>query len=136
MTEKKPAPPIVYVLLTLAAAFAVWLVWDTFVSTTSVPKEQQEAMDRLNESTAKLREVTAEVEAKAWGEGVAYATTAAKLTQTAKTPAEWKAVEGMWTKAAGRMYRVPKTDPNYATAQQRMVQYQENAEYAKKNAGQ
>lgn len=138
MSEKKVVQPFVYVLLAVAAVSAAALAWNTFRLLTRNPlsQEQQESKNRLDESTAQLREASAKVEAVAWGEGVAFATTAAQLTQTAKTPAEWEAVADIWLKAANRMYRVPESDPNYATAQQRMVHYQKNMEYAKQRAGQ
>jgi hypothetical protein len=129
MTEKKPTPPIVYTLLTLTAAFAVWLVWNSYNEGQWVT---QETIDSQAESTDRLKETMAKSDT--WGEGVVFATTAVKLTQTATTSAEWKAVADMWMRAAKRMYFVPTTDPNFATAQQRVVQYRENAKYAKKNA--
>jgi len=57
---------------------------------------------------------------------------AANLAQTASTGAEWQAVADSWNRAIELMKQVPESDPDYATAQQKAVDYQPNLEYASK----
>lgn len=64
-------------------------------------------------------------------EAVNQAMSAAKLTQTAKTKAEWNQVVSLWEKAIAHLNLVPQTHPNYAKAQQKITEYQRNLEYAK-----
>jgi hypothetical protein len=63
-------------------------------------------------------------------DAVNRATLAANLTQTATTRQNWQEVANLWEEAANLMGQVPPTDPNYATAQQRVGQYQQNRTYA------
>lgn len=67
-------------------------------------------------------------------EGVNKAISAANLTQLAKSQDEWKAVESKWQEAITLMNAVSSDSPNYAVAQQKIVEYQRNLSYAKKNA--
>jgi pilus assembly protein FimV len=69
-------------------------------------------------------------------EAVNAAQNAANLAQTASTPAEWQAVADSWEEAIALMKQVPESDPNYATAQQKAIDYQPNLDYAQQNAQQ
>ncbi|MBN3907400.1 MAG: hypothetical protein HWQ35_12795 [Nostoc sp. NMS1] len=67
-------------------------------------------------------------------EAVNQAISAAKLTQSAKSPDEWKTVVSQWETAIALMKSVPSYSPNYAIAQQKIIEYQKNLNYAQKNA--
>ncbi|NEU84471.1 hypothetical protein G1O98_37240 [Nostoc sp. UIC10630] len=67
-------------------------------------------------------------------EAVSKAINAANLTQSAKSPDEWKTVVSQWETAIALMKTVPSSSPNYAIAQQKIIEYQKNITYAQKNA--
>ncbi|MEM8808339.1 MAG: hypothetical protein AAGF01_20150 [Cyanobacteria bacterium P01_G01_bin.38] len=67
-------------------------------------------------------------------DGVNFAMEAAQLTQTASTKADWTAVATAWQQSIDRMKAVPSTDPNYETAQTKVVEYGQNLTYAQQNA--
>jgi len=50
----------------------------------------------------------------------------ATLAKSAKTETEWKIVASGWNKGIELMKTVPKTNPNYAKAQPKIVDYQKN----------
>ncbi len=58
------------------------------------------------------------------------ATSAAELTQTAKTKAQWNTVTTNWQQAIALMKAVPKANANHKVAQQKVVEYQKNLNYA------
>ncbi|HEY9619632.1 MAG TPA: hypothetical protein V6C78_04640 [Crinalium sp.] len=60
---------------------------------------------------------------------------AAVNTQTANTKAEWDKVIADWQEAIRLLGQVPNGDANYATAQQKISEYQRNLDYAKRKAG-
>ncbi|MBW4675295.1 MAG: hypothetical protein KME52_15125 [Desmonostoc geniculatum HA4340-LM1] len=66
-------------------------------------------------------------------EAVNKAINAANLTQSAKSPDEWKTVVSEWQGAIALMKNVPFSSPNYAIAQQKIIEYQKNLTYAQKN---
>ncbi|HLO88092.1 MAG TPA: hypothetical protein VK203_24235 [Nostocaceae cyanobacterium] len=67
-------------------------------------------------------------------EAVNKAINAANLTQTAKSKAEWNNVVNEWQTAINLMKTVPASSPNYVVAQQKIIQYQKNMNYAETNA--
>ncbi|MBW4681453.1 MAG: hypothetical protein KME19_15255 [Microcoleus vaginatus WJT46-NPBG5] len=69
-----------------------------------------------------------------WREGVNSATRAANLAQTASTQAQWDEVATQWQQAIELMKKVPQSSPNYQAAQDRVVSYQSNLNYAQQNA--
>ena len=68
----------------------------------------------------------------AYSKALSQGNSAANLAQKAKTETEWKAVASEWNKAIATLKSVPKTDPNYALAQQKIVEYQKNLDVAQK----
>ncbi len=70
-----------------------------------------------------------------FGEAVKKATSAATLTQTAKTPEQWLQVANEWQEAIAFLKAVPQNNPNYDMAQVKLIEYQNNLKYAQKNAG-
>ncbi|MEH2228362.1 MAG: hypothetical protein V7K71_01770 [Nostoc sp.] len=67
-------------------------------------------------------------------EAVRKAINAANLTQSAKSPDEWKTVVSQWQAAIALMKTVESSSPNYLVAQQKIKEYQKNINYAEKNA--
>ncbi|QFS48859.1 hypothetical protein GXM_06353 [Nostoc sphaeroides CCNUC1] len=67
-------------------------------------------------------------------EAVSKAINAANLTQLAKSPDEWKTVVSQWEAAIALMKSVPSSSPNYIVAQQKIIEYQRNLNYAEKNS--
>lgn len=63
-------------------------------------------------------------------DGINEATTASFLVQKAKTKDEWEYISTVWEKAIEYMKAVQPSDPNYQAAQDRVIQYQKNLEYA------
>ncbi|MCT7973715.1 OmpA family protein [Laspinema olomoucense] len=70
-----------------------------------------------------------------FGEAVKKATSAATLTQAAKTPQQWLQVAKQWQEAIAFMEAVPQNNANYDMAQVKVIEYQNNLKYAQKNAG-
>lgn len=67
-------------------------------------------------------------------EAVNKAVSAANLTQSAKFKDDWKTVMNEWQTAIELMKTVPTSSSNYAIAQQKIIEYQQNLNYAQKNA--
>ncbi|MDZ7995314.1 MAG: hypothetical protein RM022_003220 [Nostoc sp. EfeVER01] len=67
-------------------------------------------------------------------EAVSKAINAANLTQSAKSPDEWKTVVSQWEAAIALLKTVPSSSPNYVVAQQKIKEYQINLNYAEKNS--
>jgi hypothetical protein len=68
-----------------------------------------------------------------FSDGVRKATNAAKLAQTARTINEWNTVASEWQAAINFMKAVSPKNPNYKVAQERILTYPKNLEYAQKN---
>ena len=66
-------------------------------------------------------------------QAVNAAQSAANQAQTASTAEQWQAVADAWSNSIELMKRVPQSDPNYAVAQQKVVDYQPNLDYAQQN---
>ncbi|MDY6805651.1 MAG: hypothetical protein SXA11_17840 [Cyanobacteriota bacterium] len=62
------------------------------------------------------------------------ASNAAEMTQTASSRIEWEAVASQWQDAVELMKVVPAFHPNYAVARQKAIEYQYNANYARRVA--
>jgi cytoskeletal protein RodZ len=67
-----------------------------------------------------------------WRDGINWAMKAATQAQTAKTKIEWNLVADDWGKSVTLLKQVPQSDPNYAKAQQKITEYQNNQAIAKK----
>lgn len=72
--------------------------------------------------------------AQGWRLAINKATSAAELTQTAQTKADWETVASQWTEAIELLKIVPSDHPEYDRAQQKIVEYQRNLEYAQRVA--
>lgn len=67
-------------------------------------------------------------------EAVNLAKSATTLSKSANTQQDWNAAKVQWRKALTVMQSVPKTDPNYAIAQQKLKEYQRNLDSAQNQA--
>ncbi|MBD2091586.1 hypothetical protein H6F67_17215 [Microcoleus sp. FACHB-1515] len=65
-------------------------------------------------------------------DAVNRATEAATQTQTAATADEWQQVVTLWEEAIVLMNQVPQNDANYATAQEKVSEYQGYLDYAQR----
>lgn len=65
-----------------------------------------------------------------WGEAVSNAMQAAELAQTAQSADEWEQVKTLWNQASTLMAQVPESHPEFATAQQKVNEYSQNAQVA------
>ncbi|WP_156823738.1 hypothetical protein [Oscillatoria acuminata] len=63
-------------------------------------------------------------------QAVNAAMTAATLTQSARTQAQWQTVESWWSEAIALMEAVPDQSPDRPVAEQKAVEYQTNWSYA------
>lgn len=92
--------------------------------------------NRRVEVMIKTETRTVEISPKAdiFAEASNTAMSAAVLTQTAKTPAEWQKVADQWQEAIALMEAVPQSSSNYKNAQTKIAEYQKNLEYARQNA--
>ncbi|HEY9837432.1 MAG TPA: hypothetical protein V6D27_11100, partial [Vampirovibrionales bacterium] len=68
----------------------------------------------------------------AFRQGVNAAMTAATLTQSARTQAQWQTVESWWSEAIALMEAVPSDSRDRPLAEQKAVEYQTNWSYAQK----
>ncbi|NEQ22185.1 MAG: hypothetical protein F6K28_23925 [Microcoleus sp. SIO2G3] len=80
--------------------------------------------------TPVAQKASAPAPATAFYNAVNKATSAAELTQTAKTKAQWNTVATNWQQAIAFMKAVPKANPNHKVAQQKVAEYQKNLNYA------
>ncbi|NJO80474.1 MAG: hypothetical protein HC827_19515 [Cyanobacteria bacterium RM1_2_2] len=69
-------------------------------------------------------------EAEAFRWAVNRAMSAAELTQTAQSPAEWQQVTSWWEDAIELMQAVPNSDARYRVAVEKITEYQNNLNYA------
>ncbi|GEM_PF-1519240 len=75
--------------------------------------------------------VTLQVPDESFKKGIENATNASELVQTANSKPEWEFVATQWQNAIDYMKQVQPDDSNYKAAQERVVQYQKNLEYAR-----
>lgn len=66
-------------------------------------------------------------------QGSERAMAAAELTQTAEFSEEWATVVMGWQQAIAYMKAVPQTSPNSALAQEKVIEYERNMQYAQSN---
>lgn len=67
-------------------------------------------------------------------DAINLATDASNRTQTAASKEEWHAITTTWKDSIALLGAVPSTDPNYRTAQSKIVTYNQNLNYAQQNA--
>jgi hypothetical protein len=69
--------------------------------------------------------------ANPWRDAVNVAMEAAQLAQTAQTAQEWGNVAETWDRSIQLLLMVPAEDPNYALAQEKVVEYTNNLDIAR-----
>lgn len=69
-----------------------------------------------------------------FAEGLKYATSAANLAQTARSPAQWDEVSKQWLQAIYWMQSVPPTNPRRAFAQKKVAEYMRYLIYTQQQA--
>lgn len=67
-------------------------------------------------------------------EGVNRAQSAVAIGQSAQSPSDWNLAASRWQQAVQLMQQVPESDPNYATAQKKIEEYQQNLATVKRQA--
>ncbi|AFY69036.1 hypothetical protein Pse7367_0735 [Thalassoporum mexicanum PCC 7367] len=77
---------------------------------------------------------SASLQADPFKDAVEKAMQSANLVQIANTSEDWTKVSASWQQAIDLMKAVPESNPNYEVAQQKVVEYQPNLEYAKEKA--
>ncbi|MBC6473686.1 MAG: hypothetical protein GDA48_13435 [Hormoscilla sp. GM102CHS1] len=97
-------------------------------STVPTPAEKPQPANQISPGTGGVDP------AQGWRLAINKATSAAELTQTAQTKADWETVASQWTEAIELLKIVPSDHPEYDRAQQKIVEYQKNMEYAQRVA--
>ena len=69
-----------------------------------------------------------------FSEGVTRAQSAVAIGQSAQSANDWTLAASRWQQAVSYMQQVPGSDPNYATAQQKVKEYQQNLALAERRA--
>jgi hypothetical protein len=78
--------------------------------------------------------LTAQAATDPFAEAVKYATSAANLAQTARSPGEWDEVSKQWLQAIYWMQSVPPTNPRRAFAQKKVAEYMRYLIYSQQQA--
>lgn len=60
---------------------------------------------------------------------------AAVIAQSASSNEDWNLVGSQWEKAIALLKAVPKSNPNYAMTQKKIVEYQKNLTIAEQKTG-
>lgn len=102
--------------------------------TSKIPTQTTSKSVLVTPSAVTSESPTALLQTDTFREAVNKAIYAANLTQSAKSPDEWKIVLSQWQAAIALMKTVPSSSPNYIVAQQKIAEYQKNLNYAEKNA--
>lgn len=148
MKISKPTQYVIIVGGILALAGIAWNIYNNFQENNSEAISSPSPVTQASANPGTVAKASAVPAAKAptnpkttaslpqnaqtFREAVNHATSAADLTQTAKTKAEWNAVSNDWQRAIDLMKAVPSTSPNYQVAQKKIVEYQRNLNFANK----
>ncbi|WP_371417598.1 hypothetical protein, partial [Anabaena sp. UHCC 0187] len=96
-------------------------------STPSVPSTQ-------NTVVAKPEVTPSPPATDSYQDAISKAIGAATITQSAQSQNDWTLIIGMWQGSINLMETVPKTSPNYASAQSKIKEYQGNLKFAQQMA--
>lgn len=99
----------------------------------TTPESQPESAQPKPTSPA-ANEVGSSPQQNFFREAVNRAQSAVSIGQSAQSPDDWTLAENRWKQAASLMQQVPESDPNYAIAQQKMQEYQQNASQSAQQA--
>ena len=125
-------------LMWFGAGVIIVIVFGNFVPQTEEPSVQQVTQQATKQPTKQEQQEVVEAEdddseaaiAKPWEEAVRSAIEAAEIAQTAQSTDEWTQVESLWTQASELMAQVPESHAEFATAQQKITEYSQNAQIA------
>ncbi|NES04441.1 MAG: hypothetical protein F6K22_17355 [Okeania sp. SIO2F4] len=92
--------------------------------------------DSQTSESPKTPESSTTADSNPWYFAVKSAQSAAQKAKTATTKSEWNAVASDWQKAVDLMKKVPESNPNYQTAQMKVLEYQNYLDIAKQRADQ
>lgn len=131
---------IVAALVGFLSVVTVWKVWLEPQRERPEPEPSAESSpppsDELSPSPSVASPVAATVDSNSVLEQArALGLAAAVNTQTASSKPEWDKVVVDWQEAIKLLGQIPDGDGNYATAQQKLSEYQRNLDYAKRKAG-
>lgn len=98
-------------------------------TTTSAHTEQTEKL-----ATATTAEKAAVAKTNYFSEGVTRAQSAVAIGQSAQSTDDWDLAASRWQQAIAYMQQVPASDPNHATAQQKIQEYQKNLTLVQRRA--
>ncbi|MEM1172317.1 MAG: hypothetical protein AAGJ08_25375 [Cyanobacteria bacterium P01_H01_bin.35] len=145
--KKIPLIPLIFggVLAVIAALAALHFSGIFPLPFLSQSKSENTEANQTNSSTSETssgdpqtsgepKTDTTAADSNPWYFGVTSAQSAAQKAQTAETKSEWNAVASDWQKAVDLMKKVPESDPNYQTAQTKVLEYQNNLDIAKQRA--
>lgn len=90
--------------------------------------------ESFGSSSAVAQVPVAQGSADPFAEGIKFATNAANLAQTARSPAEWDEVSKQWLQAIYWMQSVPPTNPRRAFAQKKVAEYMRYLIYTQQQA--
>ncbi|WP_445627396.1 hypothetical protein [Nostoc sp. DSM 114167] len=129
----------IWLLLSVIVSIAVGIYFSSkFVEilplTSKIPTQVPSKSVLVTPSPVTSESPTVLLETDRFREAVNQAINAANLTQSAKSPDEWKTVVSHWKGAIALMKTVPSSSPNYVVAQQKSKEYQINLNYAEKNS--
>lgn len=85
-------------------------------------------------NTAPQEQPTPTAQTNHFGEAVTRAQSAVAIGQSAQSPDDWNLAASRWEQAVIYMQQVPNSDPNYAIAQQKVQEYQQNLALAERRA--
>lgn len=146
MKISKPTLYVIIIGAILAVAGIAWNIYNNsqennseaissptpVAKASTAPEAAASATPKATTSTTSAAKASLSPNVQAFREAVNHATSAAELTQTAKTKAEWNTVANDWQRAIALMKAVPNTSPNYQVAQKKVVEYQRNLNFANK----
>ncbi|MBO0351985.1 hypothetical protein J0895_23465, partial [Phormidium pseudopriestleyi FRX01] len=110
---------------------AVWLLVLLGSCSQRVPPSSTES---FGSSSAVAQVPIAQGAVDPFAEGIKYATNAANLAQTARSPEEWDEVSKQWLQAIYWMQSVPPTNPRRAFAQKKVAEYMRYLIYTQQQA--
>jgi predicted aspartyl protease len=102
----------------------------------SEPVEPTLAKDKVVKTESPLIDAGTDTDAayglslSAYREGINLASSAYSLSQSAVSPDDWSLIASRWQQASAQLKQVDAQDKNYATAQQKIVEYARNASHA------
>lgn len=89
--------------------------------------------DRTAETSAEKSSTPAS-QTNYFSEGITRAQSAVSIGQSAQSKDDWNLAANRWKQAVLYMQQVPSADPNYATAQQKIQEYQQHLSLAERRA--